>query len=170
MSYVFSLIVLALGFVPSLIKGKNMKLILLCLCLGNFLVTVSYIIDGGINGAAASIMGAVCTLINFCLEIKNKPVPKWLIAIYIAVAVVINLWVSNGIDAGMILVVGAAIAFHIGTTRKCGKDYRFWILFNLILWCIYDVISASYSVLITHGTQLVINVTGMLIHDRKSKE
>lgn len=169
MSYVLSLSALVIGTLPSLLKGKNMKLILLLLCIGNLLVTISYFIDGGVNGAAASIMGVICTLINFILETKNKPVPKWLVAFYIAVSFVINLYVSKGIDIYMLLVTGCAVAFHISTTRKNGKDYRFWILFNLLLWCVYDFISASYSVLITHGIQFVINVFGMVWHDRKKE-
>lgn len=167
MSYVLSLAALVLGTLPSLLKGKNMKLILLFLCIGNFFVTVSYVLDGGFNGAAASIMGVVCTLINFILEVKNKPVPKALVAFYIVLSVVVNLWVSKGVDLYMLLVAGAGVAFHISTTRKNGRDYRFWILFNLLLWCVYDTVSASYSVLITHGIQLLTNVFGMIVHDRK---
>lgn len=169
MSYILSLAALITMTLPSLLKGKNMKLILLLLCLGNGLMAVSYYIDGGINGAVASIIGVVCTLLNFMLEMKNRPVPKWLVCFYIALSIATNLWVSMGIDLNMILVVGAGFAYQISVTRKSGRDYRFWILFNLILWCVYDVASGSYGVIITHAVQLVINVAGMIIHDRKKE-
>lgn len=169
MAYILSITALVVMTIPSVVKGKNMKIILILLSIGNGLMGTSYLLDGGINGAVSSFIGVVTTAINLCFEVKKLPVPNWLTAIYIAVSVVMNLAVSRGLTVGVALVIIAGVAYKIGVTRKTGSGYRFWIFFNLFVWCIYDIISGSYGVLVTHGAQLVVNVAGMVIHDRKSK-
>ncbi len=170
LAYIFSISAFIMMIATSMLKGKNMKGILLLLCLGNALMGFSYIINGSVNGAVSCFIGVMTALINFSLEIKNKPIPLWLIICYMVLSVVMNLWASGGIDLGMILVIGSALAYQMSVTRKNGADYRFWVLFNLIFWCSYDLVSQTYSALLTHGIQLVINVLSMFIYDRKSKK
>ena len=67
--YFLSFTALVMMTAPSMLKGKNMKGILLLLCLGNAFMGISYLIDGGFNGAVASFIGVLTTAINFSLEI-----------------------------------------------------------------------------------------------------
>ena len=78
-----------------------------------------------------------------------------------------NLVISKGFTIGVLLVILAGLAYQMSVTSKSGKQYRFYIFFNLLIWCIYDIISSSYGVLPTHATQLVINVASMLFFDKK---
>lgn len=168
-SYVFSIIALIFMTIPSVLKGKKMTFILILLFLGNALMGISYLQSNGINGAVSSFFGALTTAINFGFLLKHKNVPPWLITLYVAISILINLWVSGGFAAESILVIGASLAYQLGAAGKSGMQYRFWVLFNLLLWCVYDVISLSYSVLITHSIQFLINIVSMLIYDRKIK-
>lgn len=171
LSYVLSLIGLLSMIIASLIKGERMKTILFLVFCGNVLVATSYLTGGsGINGAATCYLGGVITLINFFFESKNNPVPRWLIAIYAICIIVLNVIVARGISALGILVIIASLTFLMCIGQKNGAKYRFWTLVNMTLWCTYDVLSASYSVLVSHVLQLLFVVVGMLLHDRKKNE
>ncbi|MBE7040416.1 MAG: YgjV family protein [Ruminococcaceae bacterium] len=169
-AYILSILALVMMTLPSALKGKNMKGILVLLCLGNAMMGTSYLLEGSINGAVSSYIGVLTTAINFTFEVKNKPIPKWLIGTYMGVSVVMNVAASGGVDLSMLLVIGAAIAYQMSVTRKSGAQYRIWILFNILLWCVYDVVSESYGALITHGVQLGINIVSMLVYDRKTQK
>ena len=103
------------------------------------------------------------------VELKNKPVPAWLRGLYFTISIVTNLIVSKGITIGVVLVMIAGLCYQMSVTSKSGKQYRFYIFFNLFIWCVYDIVSASYGVLLTHATQLVINVGSMLFYDKQKK-
>ncbi len=168
-SYILSIIGLVLMITASLIKGKNMKTILVLVSLSNLIVGTSYLCGGsGINGAAALYLGCVQTLINFTFEYRNKPIPKWLIAIYAAAIIAVNLAVSE-FSPLVLLVIVASLTFLLCIGQKNGAKYRFWTIVNISLWCLYDVLSASYGALITHGSLLTFTAVGMLIHDRKAE-
>ncbi len=171
-AYILSALGLLSMICASLTKGEQMKRILFLVFCGNVLVATSYLLEGkGINGAAACYLGGVQTIINYFFDSKNKPLPKWLVALYAVAIIVLNVWVAKGITALGLLVIVASLTFIMCIGQKNGAKYRFWTLVNMILWCLYDILSASYSVLITHIPQLTFAVVGMLIHDRKkSKE
>ncbi len=167
LSYILSLAGLAAMLIASLIKGKNMKTILLLVFAGSVLVATSYLITGGINGAVSCYIGAVQTIINYFFDRKNKPLPRWLILSYAVAFVVLNL--ITGFSWLCLLAIVASLTFILCIGQKVGSKYRFWTLVNMGLWCLYDVLSGSFGVLFTHGTQLVFAVIGMVIHDRNDK-
>ncbi|MBE6573610.1 MAG: YgjV family protein [Ruminococcaceae bacterium] len=170
LSYVFSIGGLLSMIIASLIKGKNMKTILLFVFSGSMLVATSYLLAGnGINGAISCYIGAAQTIINYFFDAKNKPLPRWLIAIYAVAFVVFNL-VIGGFNYLCLLAIIASLTFILCIGQKVGSRYRFWTLVNMGLWCLYDVLSGSYGVLFTHGTQLVFAVIGMVIYDRNTKD
>ncbi len=171
LAYVLSLLGLLSMILASLTKGEKMKRILLLVFLGNALVATSYLVGGsGINGAAACYVGAIQTLINYFFDSKGKPLPKWLIALYALAFIVVNIWVAGGITALGLLVIVASLTFIMCIGQKSGAKYRFWTIVNMLLWCLYDVLSGSFAVLLTHVPQLVFAVVGMMIHDRKKAD
>ena len=168
LSYILSLAGLASMIVASLIKGKNMKTILLFVFMGNMFVATSYLITDSINGAVSCYIGAAQTIINYFFDKKKKPLPRWLIASYAVAFVMLNL--MTGFSWLCVLAIVASLTFILCIGQKVGSKYRFWTLVNMGLWCLYDILSGSFGVLFTHGTQLVFAVIGMIIHDRNSKE
>ena len=58
--------------IPPLLKGKNMKLILLLVFSANVTVATSYLLTGAYNGAASCFVGAAQAIINYFFDRKNK--------------------------------------------------------------------------------------------------
>lgn len=171
LSYVLSLLGLVSMICASMTKGEKMKRILFFVFCGNFLVATSYLIGGsGINGAASCYLGAVMTITNYFFDSKNKPIPKWLIAIYAVAIIVLNILVAGGVSWLGMLVIIASLTFVLCIGQENGAKYRFWTMINMILWCLYDILTCSYNVLITHVPQLAFAVIGMFVHDRKAKD
>ena len=183
LAFIFSTLGLIAMLTSSLLKGKNMKKILILVFLGNAFVAVSYLLGGsGLNGAASCILGALFSIVNYFFDAKEKPVPKWLATIYGLSFVAVNIIVSfNSIVTFgdtvsvdykalvlCVLAIFGTLAFVLCIGQKNGAKYRFWTVMNMIMWCIYDLISGNIQVLITHIIQLSVAVVGMIIHDRKN--
>ena len=183
LAFIFSTLGLIAMLTSSLLKGKNMKKILILVFLGNAFVAVSYLLGGsGLNGAASCILGALFSIVNYFFDAKEKPVPKWLAAIYGLSFVAVNIIVSFNSIATFgdtvsvdykalvlcVLAIFGTLAFVLCIGQKNGAKYRFWTVMNMIMWCIYDLISGNIQVLITHIIQLSVAVVGMIIHDRKN--
>ncbi len=167
LSYVLSVVGLICMISASLIKGEKMKSILVLVCLGNALVATSYLIGGsGINGAASCYLGALQTLINYFFDKKGRALPAWLVALYAVAFVVCNLLVG-GFTALCLLAIVASLTFIMSIGQKSGTKYRFWTIVNMLLWCLYDVLSRSFGALVSHIPLLIFTVVGMLIHDAK---
>ena len=167
LAFILSTIGTVFVCIPPLLKGKNMKLILLLMFSTNLLIAISYLLTGAFNGAASCFVGAAVTFINYFLERKNKPVPLWLIVIYGCVFTVVNLLVfAHIVD---IIALVATLAFVLGISQKNGKQYRIWTLVNTLLWILYDAITLSFGPLSTHSIQLATILTGMILHDKKKK-
>lgn len=170
LSYVLSIAGLVSMILASLVKGQNMKKILMFVFMGNVLVATSYLLAGnGINGAASCYLGGLQSIINYFYDRKMKPLPNWLIAAYALAFVALNLAVSGVSPLGILAIV-ASLTFIMCIGQKNGKKYRFWTLVNMGLWCTYDVSSGSFGALITHGIQIVFAIAGMIIHDREKKQ
>jgi hypothetical protein len=151
----------------SVLKNASMKTILALVWLSNVVVGVSYLLDGsGINGAASLFLASVQTLINYTFERKNKPLPLWLLCIY-AVSIITLNFVVSGLTPLCVLVIVASLSFLMCIGQKNAAGYRFWTLVNMVLWCLYDILSRSFGALTTHVTLLIFTVAGMLLYDTK---
>ncbi len=169
LSYILSLLGMASMITASLIKGEKMKKTLFFVFCANALIATSYLVGGsGLNGAASCYIGAIQSIINYFFDSKNKPLPKWLIVIYCMAFIVCNLIVGGFNPLGILAIV-ASLTFVMCIGQSSGAKYRFWTLFNITLWGVYDILSESYSALITHIVLLVFTIVGMIVHDRKKK-
>lgn len=169
LSYALSALGLISMICASMIKGTKFSIVLFLVFCGNMLVATSYLIGGaGINGAAACYFGGIQTLINYFYSSRNIPLPRWLIAFYAGFTIVLNIFVAGGISLLGLLVIVASLIFIVCVCQKNGTAYRFWTLINMLLWCVYDILSGSYSVLVAHVPQLIFVIAGILIYDRQA--
>ncbi len=168
LAYILSFLGTACIVASSLVKGKNMKVILSLIFSANVLVAISYLVGGdGINGMVSCSLGAIQALVNYLFERKGLPIPKWLLVIYGSAFAGVN-FLFGGINVASVLAILACLAFVICIGQKNGAKYRFWTIFNTVLWCSFDIVSHTYYALImTHVPQLLFNVVGMIIYDRK---
>ena len=165
MAYALSILGLVSMIVSSLLKGKNMKKILVFVFLGNALVATSYLLDGKFPGAVSCFIGAAQAIINSFYDAKGKKLPVWLIAVYALAFIAANLWVYAAWQDAIALI--ASLTFIMCVGQKTGAKYRIWTIINMVLWCTYDVLAGAYGGLITHVSLLVFTAVGMLLHDRK---
>ena len=168
LAYVFSIAGTVCACAPSLLKGKNMKLILLLVFLANTFIALSYVLTGAFSGAVSCGVGALQTIINYFYERKNKPIPVWLIGVYALAFTVVNLLAFSRITD--ILALLACLTFVMCIGQKNGRKYRIWTVANSGLWALYDLTSLSFGPLFTHLLQLAIALFGMVIHDRKKPQ
>lgn len=152
----------------SLVKGKDVKKILFLVFLANFLVAVSYLITGAVNGAAACLVGAAMSIINFFIS-KGKKIPVWLSAIYIVVITAVNIAVADKISLPVILVIIAGFVFVMSVGVENGKKYRFWTAINLALWTTYDILLATWGPFAQHALQLITTIVGIVAFDIKKQ-
>ena len=154
--------------IPSLIKGKNMKLILLFVFLANVLVATSYFLTGAYNGAVSCGIGGAQAIINYFFDRKNKKLPVWLIAVYIAAFAVVNLMVFTRLVDLVALVASVSFVLCIG--QKNGAKYRLCTALNASLWITYDLLSRSYGPMLTHSILLLTALAGIVIYDIRKKQ
>lgn len=152
--------------VPSLLKGKNMKAVLLLIFFANVFVGAAYALNGSFSGAVTCGVGAVQTVINYFFERKDKPIPRYLIVLYALAFTAVNIAVFRQIADCLTLL--AALMFVLGISVKSGKNYRLCALANTVLWIAYDCLTLSFGPLTTHGIQLATILFGMVMHDRKT--
>ncbi len=165
LSYVLSVTGTVLLCTPSLLKGKDMRLILLLVFLSNVSIGCSYLLVGAANGAVSCAVGAVQSIVNYFFDRKNKPLPLWLILVYAASFTVVNIVAfSQFADIFSLL---ACWAFVLCIAQKNGKNFRIWTLVNAVMWLTYDIVSLSFAPIITHAFQVCVVLFGMLMHDRK---
>ena len=170
LAYILNALAMMITMISILIKGKNMKAILLLNFLSNVTAGISYLVAGtGINGAVSCLFAGAQGLVNYFFDSKGKAVPKWLIAIYAAGFIALNLY-FGGINLPCMFAIGATMCFILSLAQKSGKQYRFWALFNNVLWSSYDIFSGAYVGLITHGTMLLVTLVGMILHDVKREK
>ncbi len=177
----FSLLSLLSMIFAALVKGKKMKLILFLVCCGNIFGAIAFLLEGtGIEGAASCFFGGFVTIVNFFFEVKNKKVPKPLTFVYAIGFTLINIavnFVSGGFEnpgkidiACLVLAIVACWMFCMCIGQENGSKYRFWTILNMSLWCVYDVLTGSYSVLVSHVLQLVFPMVGKVLFDRKKED
>ena len=171
LSYVLQTVSTLLCISALLIKGKNMNLIQIILFSGNVVGGVGYLFAGptGINAAVSCILAGVQSLINYSFQSRNKPIPKWLIAIHALSLIVLNIAVS-GITLPCMFAIISAMFFVLSIVQSSGRMFRVWTFFNNVTWITYDLVAETYSGLIIHVTMFVFTLVGMILHDRKKKE
>lgn len=162
---ILSAVATVCGCIPPIIKGKNMKLILLVVFLNNLLVAVSYILTKDLSGAAICFVGAATSIINYFFDSKGKRLPVWLLVVYALAFTAINLFTVK--QVADILTLLAALAFVMAISQSSGKRYRMWALANAGLWLVFDLIVWAEGPIIAHLAQFIIVIVGMLAYDRK---
>lgn len=151
--------------IPPLLKGKNMKLILLLIFSANILVATSYLLTGAYNGAASCFVGGAQAIINYFFDKRNKKLPVWLIVIYALAFIGVNLLVFKKLVDLIAMVASLTFIMCIG--QKTGTKYRIWTFINTALWLTYDIIKLTPGPIVTHGIQLCTVISGIFIHDIK---
>lgn len=167
------LIAQVIGIVATLIEiaimqFKNMKYVLIGQCISNLLVVIQYALLGGMSGAAVCIIATFQTLILYAYRKKEKDFPIIFTGVFLIAYLLSSIIVFKSfID---IIACIAAILFGISVIQTQSSKYRIIILINSILWIVYDINTAAYTMIITHGIAVVSVIIGMIRLDTKNNE
>ena len=168
LAFVLSIGSLVSLLIGSVLDGKRMRLILFLIFLGNILLAVSYLIQGsGINAAMSCFLGGGQAIVNYGFQSKGKPIPKWLLAVYMLSFIALNVWLSKGITLPCALVIVASFTFIMCIAQSSGIKFRLWSMSNALIYLVYDLVVASYSAVITHVVLCLFALIGLLFTDLK---
>ena len=147
---------------------KDVKYILIGEIVSNLSIALSFVFLGGISGAWICIVAAVQTIIiyysnKYDLEQKKRTYLTVLFAIiYIAGSVVVYQGWADVVSCA------CAILYIFAIVQTETKKYRWFMAINSLLWVIYDMSTAAYVNIITHGMLLVSLAIAMIRLDRKN--
>ena len=165
-SYIASGITLILGMIEPF--NKKMKVILIYNFIGNFLVSLSYLLVSSYSGAGICAIACIQLIINYIYEARGEKVPYWVIALYALSFVGVNaLSFAHWYDAFSLV---AALCFVFGMAQKNPSIYRILYVCNSTLWIVYDVFAGAYGNLVTHVTLFAATLIAILIRDVRDKK
>ena len=164
-SYVLSTIAIILGIVEPF--GKKMKTILVLNFTGNLLVGSSYLMVGEMSGTAICFVACVQVFINYIFDSKEKKIPLYMIVIYAASFLSVNIITFTAWYNVLSLI--AAMLFVISVAQSNPKYYRMLYILNSSTWIIYDLLSGAYGNLITHVILFVFIFISIIIRDGKKR-
>ena len=134
---IFVLIATVLGM-----QFKNMKWIILCQILSNFLLGLQCIIGGTISTGGVVMLATVQTVLSFTLNYKKIPFPAWLTVSfmvgYSAITVIGFLSPSVASSPFDLITMVAVWCFAISIVQEKSWICRFFLALNVSLWLIYD--------------------------------
>ena len=164
-SYIASGITLILGIIEPF--NKKMKVILVYNFIGNFLVSLSYLLVSSYSGAGICAIACIQVIVNYIYESKEKKVPYWVVALYALSFVGVNaLSFAYWYDAFSLI---AALCFVFSMVQKNPVIYRILYVCNSTLWIVYDVFSGAYGNLVTHVTLFAATLIAILLRDVRGK-
>lgn len=165
-SYIASFIATISGLIEPF--GKKMKTILTLNFTGNFLVGLSYLMVGQKSGAAICFFACVQVFINYILDVKGKKVPIWLIGVYAAIFLSINLLTfSYWYD---FFALAASMVFVVSVAQSNAKYYRILYFINSSIWIFYDFLAQAYGNLSTHIILFIATIISIILRDRRKTE
>jgi hypothetical protein len=134
--------VLTTAFTVCGMQFKNMKWIILCQILSNFLLGLQCIIGGTISTGGVVMLATVQTVLSFALNYKKIPFPAWLTVSfmvgYSAITVIGFLSPSVASSPFDLITMVAVWCFAISIVQEKSWICRFFLALNVSLWLIYD--------------------------------
>lgn len=150
----------------------------------NITTIASHLFNGAGAGSALIIVAVIHLSYNCYFTVKGKTPPRlslWLFAIpYLGSAIIASprlLALSYGdfgfwVDALLLI---AAILFELAISSKKASNYRIFILFNTLIWIVYDYFGGdapNLSMMVTHIVLLISNISAIIridIHGRRKE-
>lgn len=139
---------------------KSMKAILICKILANLLSVATYLLLGGISAAGMCFVAIFHSVVSFIFNAKNKKPPIFVAILFMAMYIACSaIYYKSPVD---LISAAAAICFCISLTQNNSTAYRFWFVFNPLLWIVYDILMMAYGNVVMHGIVLVSTVVAII--------
>ena len=159
--------VIALLISVIIAQFKNVKHILLGEIASNLAVAFSFVFLGGLSGAWICIVAALQSLViyfvnkvDWTLRRKNLLSALFAFIYIIGTVVVYQGWAD-------LVSCACSLLYILAIIQTDSKKYRWFMAANSFLWVIYDINTAAYVNIITHGILLVSILFAMVRLDRE---
>lgn len=144
---------------------KNIKHILICQLLCNFLGAISYIMLGGFSGCGIYIAACVQTVLYYVFNLKNIKPHALFTVFFMAVFLMCSIATYQGFEDVISAVAALTCAMALSRTKPSG--YRFFMLLNGLLWLIYDLCMGAYGMMFSHIVTMCSAAVGIIRLDLK---
>ena len=145
---------------------KKMRNILIGEIIANLLVSLNYVLLGGISGAGVCLLATVQTIWIYLLGKRGKNFPLPVHICFMAGYAVVSALSFNGLPS--VLSCVAALLYAMSVTREESKYCRVYMLFNSLIWIVYDVYTHAYTTILTHGLLVASILLAMIRIDKAS--
>ena len=156
-----------LGAISNMVAMQidDKKKILLFYVLANFTYGTNYLLLGAISGAVICFVEGIETIINTIFEHKNKTIPKWLLVIYLLIALGIGVYTYTSI-IDLFAILGGILYVLLITVKKESSIRKITFIL-MIIWITYDFIVKSYVAGINDTIILISTMIGIYRFDIK---
>lgn len=141
---------------------KNIMIMLLCL---NLASALNFLFLNSISGSLICFFAVLETFINYLFDSKDKPVPIYIICIYVIVN--IGLGLSSYHSPLDILPIVCALLYCLTICTKKESNIRKIMFGNQSIWLVYDLIVKAYMFSISNVLTLISIVISYFRYDYK---
>ncbi|MBQ7039999.1 MAG: YgjV family protein [Clostridia bacterium] len=170
MNFIFSQllgIIVSLSVVISM-QLKDIKKILICQLICNGMGALSYVLLDGFSGCGIYIVALLQSIVMYLYRRQKLDLPKWVILVFVIAFLCCSIITFN--KSSDIISAIAALTCALGIAQEKPSKYRMFMLFNGIIWMIYDVLVGAYTMMLSHVITVISSLAGILRLDLKRKE
>ena len=149
------------------VQLKTMKNVLMLGIFSNLFTVINYWLLGEMSGAWVCLIAIVHTVWIYNYNRGGKRFPKRLNYVFIALySAAVALTFGGLYD---VLAWIAAMAFAVAVVQVETSRYRLIIVVNSLAWIIYDLLTRSYTMAISHSLIFISAIIGIYRLDIKKK-
>lgn len=150
------------------VQFKNLRTILVSQIIVNILAALNYALLGGFSGAGVNILAIIQTIWIYFYTRKGKKFSLPAGVLCMAAYLLISIISFSGFPT--ILSCTAALLYALSVMQSSAKKYRFFCLFNSIVWIGYDIYTCAYTTIFTHGFLVISILIAIYRRDRRKTD
>ena len=144
---------------------KDKKNIIFMFFLINIFATINYFLLESYSGALICFFAIIQLFVNNLYERRSMPVPKSIIAVYIAVSIIMGAVTFKGIID--VIPIICSILFTLSIIQSKEKNIRLITLLNVLLWIFYGIICKAYTAALSDLITTISTLIGIYRFDIK---
>ena len=162
-----------LGFVVTILVVISMQLkdirhTLVCTLACNVTGAATYVFAGGLSGCGIYIIAIVQCIVYFIFSLRRKKAPFILAMVFLTGYLLCSFATYKSYFDIISALAAVTCAFALAQDKASG--FRIFMIFNGILWMIYDVSVAAYTMILSHAITFASALVGIIRLDICRKE
>ena len=140
----------------------------MCQLICNGVGALSYILLGGLSGCGIYLVALLQAIIYYFFRAKNKKTPMALSIAFLCAFLICSATTYKSLVD--LVSVTAALSCALCLMQEKPSRYRVFMLFNGIIWMIYDISVGAYTMMISHIVTTLSAIIGIVRLDKKHKK